>query len=136
MKSVAVTLAASLGILIGGCAGEMPVQSAAVPVVPGESDGAKEAGDGVSSAPAVLAAVADNGDASGRDAKEAAEEAARRIFDATVGAAARIKEAGIGAVQAVRETTARKNGDPADVTEAENPGIFVDGSDKADSTRN
>lgn len=43
-----------------------------------------------------------------RDAKEAAEEAARRIRDATLGAAARIKEVGLGAVQAVREPA---NGD-------------------------
>jgi hypothetical protein len=40
-----------------------------------------------------------------RDAKEAAEEAARRIRDATLGAAARIKEVGLGAVQAVRESS-------------------------------
>ena len=41
-----------------------------------------------------------------RDAKEAAEEAARRIRDVTLGAAARIKEVGLGAVQAVREPSA------------------------------
>lgn len=38
-----------------------------------------------------------------RDAKEAAEEAARKIRDVTLGAAAKIKEVGLGAVQAVRE---------------------------------
>jgi len=157
MKSVAVMLAASLSLLISGCAGEKPVQSAAVPVVSERSGGPKQASEDVTSAPAVLAAadgsaepdgtalsssqasenigtaptVSDNGDASVRDAKEAAEEAARKIFDATVGAATRIKEVGIGAVQAVRETATRKNGEPADVTEAESPGILANGSDKA-----
>jgi hypothetical protein len=157
MKSVAVTLAASLSLLIGGCAGEKSVHSAAVPVVSEESGGAQQASEDVSSDPAVLAAAdgpaegeatalgsaqsgentdtvstaSDNGDASVRDAKEAAEDAARRIFDATVDAATRIKEVGIGAVQAVRETTTRKNGDPAEVTEAEGPEIVANGSDKA-----
>jgi hypothetical protein len=161
MKSVAVTLAASLSLLISGCAGEKPVQSATATVVSERSDGAKQASEDVSSAPAMLAAaegraepdstasspsqasedtgtataVPDNGDASARDAKEAAEEAARKIFDATVGAATRIKEVGIGAVQAVRETATRKNGNPADVTEAESPGILANGSDKAEPTQ-
>lgn len=158
MKSVAVTLAASLSLLIGGCAGEKSVHSAAAPVVSEESGGAQQASEDVSTDPAVLAAAdgpakvdatapasvqpgeepgtgstaSDNGDASVRDAKEAAEDAARRIFDATVDAATRIKEVGIGAVQAVRETTTRKNGEPAEVIEAEGPEIVANGSDKAD----
>jgi hypothetical protein len=39
-----------------------------------------------------------------RDAKEAAEDAARKIFDATVGAAEKLKEVGMSAVKSVRET--------------------------------
>lgn len=39
-----------------------------------------------------------------RDAKEAAEEAARKIFDAGVRAANKLKEVGLGAVQAVRDS--------------------------------
>lgn len=37
-----------------------------------------------------------------RDAKEAAEEAARRIFDATSHAASRLRDVGAGAIQAVQ----------------------------------
>lgn len=160
MRSVAGTLAASLSLLIGGCAGEKPVQSVTAPVVSEESGGAKQASEGVPSAPPVLAAAegstqvgsgvpgssappentaatptaSDNGDATVRDAKEAAEEAARKIFDATVGAATRIKEVGIGAVQAVRESTTGKTGDPAGAPEAEGPEMLANGSDKADSS--
>ncbi|MGL1833596.1 hypothetical protein ACKVEX_08315 [Rhodocyclaceae bacterium SMB388] len=42
-----------------------------------------------------------------RDAKEAAEEAARKILDATLGAANKIKEVGLGAVQSVRDSSTR-----------------------------
>lgn len=52
-----------------------------------------------------------------RDAKEAAEEAARKILDVTLGAANKIKEVGLGAVQSVRETTSRDNDvDTSDAT--------------------
>ncbi len=51
-----------------------------------------------------------------RDAKEAAEEAARKILDVTLGAANKIKEVGLGAVQSVRESTVRN--DDADGTNA------------------
>lgn len=49
-----------------------------------------------------------------RDAKEATEEATRRIIDATVGAAAKIKEVGMSAVQTVRDTVGGSGGPAAD----------------------
>lgn len=165
MKSVAVTLAASLGLLIGGCAGEKPMHGgASLIVTPTASDQPVDAGkmteDAAATPSAKLAAVGisassenssdpsaevttdltrggtagpGNDDGSVRDAKEAAEDAARRIFDATVEAASRIKDAGVGAVQAVRETTTRKNDDSANQAETEGAEIPGHESATADS---
>jgi len=55
------------------------------------------------------AAVERPGEAAARDAREAAEQAAHKIFDATRGAATLLKEAGQEAVQSVRQATAGRD---------------------------
>lgn len=121
MKAVAVVLAASLGLLTVGCSADKPVarSGSQATEVSGEADPDGPPPVVASSAPQGSNADTRNGEV--RDAKEAAEEAAKKIFDATAGAAAKIRDVGLGAVQAVRESTGRKTDevDAEDVSEIE-----------------
>jgi hypothetical protein len=111
MKSVAALLAASFLVLLVACAPDRPVepQAAETPTPSGEVAAAR-----------IFPSHAGAPGSEVRDAREAAEEAARKIFDATLNAASRIREAGVDAVQAVRpgaEEVADAN--PAAVSESE-----------------
>lgn len=128
MKTVAVAMTASLSLLIAGCALDKSVDGSAAHPAAAQQSGAERparltvaaapsaAGDADEPAAAAEAtpervvgasAARNTGDETVRDAKEATEEAARKIFDAAVGAATKIKEVGRGAVQAVRDANAR-----------------------------
>jgi hypothetical protein len=129
MKTVAVAMTASLSLLIAGCALDTSVDGSAAHPAAAQQNGAERparltvaaapsaAGDADESAGAAggapergvvgAPATRNTGDETVRDAKEATEEAARKIFDAAVGAATKIKEVGRGAVQAVRDANAR-----------------------------
>lgn len=98
MNRAAALMAVSWVVLVAGCTPERPMSDVArsstadgaprpAPVTPAE----ELAGD----------AIARNAAGEVRDAKEAAEDAARRILNVTVSAAARLREAGRGAAQAV-----------------------------------
>jgi hypothetical protein len=104
MNRAAALMAASIVVVMAGCTSERPV-SDVVQAAPVETEGNDaKARPEASAAIAVLrseAARHAQGSPEVRDAKEAAEDAARRIFDATLLAATRIRDAGIGAVQAV-----------------------------------
>ena len=93
MKNVAALIAASLLMLLVACAPDRPVSSQAAESTPPSGEVAT-----VRSFPSHAGAPGSEV----RDAKEAAEEAARKIYDATLNAASRLREAGVGAVQAVR----------------------------------
>jgi len=98
MRNVAAFIAASLLMLLVACAPDRPVSSQAVESV---------ALSGEAAATRAFPSHAGTPGTEVRDAREAAEEAARKIYDATLNAASRIREAGVDAVQAVRS----RNGD-------------------------
>lgn len=120
MKNVAALIAASLLMLLVACAPDRPVSSqAAETTVP-------------SGEVATVRSFPSHAGAPGsevRDAREAAEDAARKIYDATLNAASRIREAGVDAVQAVRPGGAEEaevapteevaNANPASASESE-----------------
>lgn len=117
MNRVAILAVAIFGLALTACSLDKPAESAERAESEIRLAGAMQAAekpDQVADEP-VAQTVADASvdmdsasieAAKDRDAKEAAEEAARRIRDVTLGAAARIKEVGLGAVQAVREPSA------------------------------
>lgn len=119
MKRVAVFMIALFGAGLTACAVDKPTEAAE-----GSRAEVRLAGLAPSAAASAEAARQHETDRVGdarvaasdvqkdRDAKEAAEDAARRIRDATLGAAARIKEVGLGAVQAVRDTAAEGDDAP------------------------
>jgi hypothetical protein len=93
MKNVAALTAASFLVLLAGCAPDRSTtpQSAEASVPP-------------SGAAASRSFPVHNASRDGevRDAKEAAEDAARKILEATRSAASRIRDAGVDAVQAIQ----------------------------------
>jgi len=90
MRSVAAAAAAFLLASLTACAPDRPA-------VPDVAETSAPAGESGRSRSFPSHAAAPDGEA--RDAREAAEEAARRILDVTVLAASRIREVGAGAVQ-------------------------------------
>ncbi|MDX5445118.1 MAG: hypothetical protein LPJ87_03570 [Zoogloeaceae bacterium] len=93
MKNVAALTAASFLVLLVACAPDRSAtqQSAEASVPPAGTAPSR-------SFPAHNAAR----DGEVRDAKEAAEDAARKILEATRSAASRIRDAGVDAVQAIQ----------------------------------
>lgn len=111
MKNVAALTAASFLVLLVACAPERPVSGKLAETPSVEPEAAS-----VRSFPSHTAAP--GGEA--RDAREAAEDAARRIADATLNAATRLREVGAGAVQAMQSGKERLNTEqaPAEVADA------------------
>lgn len=92
MNRAAALMAVSWVVLVAGCSPERPMSDVA----------RSTAAEGTQRAERAAAdAVVRNAAGEVRDAKEAAEDAARRIFDATASAAARLRQAGRGAAEAV-----------------------------------
>lgn len=93
MKNVAALSAASFLLFLAACAPDRPIPPQATETAPSSGE-----------VPAVRNFPSHAGAPGSevRDAREAAEEAARKIFDATLNAASRIREAGVEVVQAVR----------------------------------
>lgn len=120
MKNVAALIAASLLMLLVACAPNRSVNSQAAETTAASGEVAT-----VRSFPSHAGAPGSEV----RDAREAAEEAARKIYDATRNAASRIREAGVEAVQAVRPGNADEatdapteevaNANPAATSESE-----------------
>ena len=111
MKNVAALLAASFLMLLVACAPDRSVTSQAAEA----SSSTAEAGVG-----RVFPSHTTAADGEIRDAKEAAEDAARKIFDVTRSAASRIRDVGVGAVQAVQSGGAAENEEtpPKEVADA------------------
>lgn len=101
MKNAAALIAASLLMLLVACAPDRPVNSQA-------AETTTPSGELVTVRNFPSHAGAPGTEV--RDAREAAEEAARKIYDATLNAASRIREAGVEAVQAVRPVGAEEAG--------------------------
>lgn len=90
MNRVAAAAAASFAVALVACSSERPVSA--------------RSGDETSK-PVVARSFPSHAAPPGaepRDAKEAAEDAARRIFGATSQAASRLRDVGVGAIQAVQ----------------------------------
>lgn len=102
MRSVAVSAAASLVVLLTACAPDRPVASQLAETATPAAE---------SERPRSFPSHVGPPGTEVRDAREAAEDAARRILDATVHAAGRIREVGVGAVQAIQP--ARAEDEPA-----------------------
>lgn len=85
MKTVAVLLAASLSVVLAACGTEEPAPRAATTAPTAAAELAGEA------EPQRLA-MTNDANAPVRDAREAAGDAAKRIFDATVGAASKLRQ--------------------------------------------
>lgn len=105
MRSAAAIVAASFGMLLAACAPDRPVASqvseTAAPVVDVEQ-------------PRTFPSHAGTPGNEVRDAREAAEEAARKIADATANAASRIREVGMEAVQAIQSAKSPDEPVPTD----------------------
>lgn len=111
MNRVAALAAVSLLAVLTACTPERPMSEAAIQQSGGERDlVVPAAGDPVTAS--LRPQIAPDGSVAieVRDAKEAAEQAARKIFDATLSAATRLREVGVDAVQAVQSGLAT-NGD-------------------------
>lgn len=104
MKNVAAIMAASFVMLLVACAPDRSATPQSAEVTPSPGEGAAPR-----SFPAHNAAP----DGEVRDAKEAAEDAARKILDATRSAATRIRDAGVGAVQAIQSGNDTPPAEPA-----------------------
>tara|TARA_R110002049_G_scaffold50177_4_gene142625 strand:- start:2575 stop:2952 length:378 start_codon:yes stop_codon:yes gene_type:complete len=98
MNRVAALMAVSWVFLVAGCSPERPMSDVARSST---ADGAQRPASATPAEELAADAIARNAAGEVRDAKEAAEDAARRILDATVSAAARLREAGRGAAEAV-----------------------------------
>lgn len=137
MKAAAAVLVASFGLVAVGCAPDRPAQSSSpsaafkksaedpLPRPRGQDPVAasreEDANLSLENPPSVTLRAPSEAEV--RDAKEAAEEAARKIVNVTIDAAALIRGVGASAVQAVRQSTARepeaRTDDPEEVSEAD-----------------
>ena len=124
MRSVAAVVAASLVMLLAACAPDRPVASQMSETVLPAAD---------AEPPRTFPSHAGTPGNEVRDAREAAEEAARKIADATANAASRIREVGVGAVQAIQsakspDETARPDTEVVDSSPASATGSVAPGN--------
>lgn len=112
MKSVAALSAASFMLFLVACAPDRPVP-------PQTAETSSSSGDVAAARDFPSHAGTPGSDV--RDAREAAEEAARKILDATLNAASRIREAGVEVVQAVRPESGSAPATPAEEVANANP---------------